>query len=566
MKKVILILCAVISYITDAQEALYISTQTGEFTRMNGFGTAETDDNESGSCDCSSTGPIVYNISHTSIENNQQLNISGYVNPDPDAAPAPGTSASARITCNCNWNWLTWNDDTGEKDKPMSASHSDEMEFEVYSIEIKLPDTISCSCGSFVLAYSSVFPEGGTVDWDTPWGPETGNNIAVPYDPTYEGETITATYTVEGVTYKATSVLGNQLPYLSLSVGNCDGYKATVEVDADEDCGTLSWAGYGTDDCSGTSCEVDVSPNLAAQEQKITVSYQDDCGNIVSETVSITMGKLTGFSLPPCDTTHNIDVANLAILDFEGQCKPNVVYSPTTLSPPSVLPYETIEVTATAGDVTLTSSIIMVNAGAELDATVFSLNTDFLGVFESYLQAILGLGSPCSMSGSFRPTGSISIGNRPLCCADSGLTTGTSVKGNLSWGLGWGCRGPIFGVPYTGSVDAVFNVGVSGSLGVDGVEECTAIRICGTAGFSASISGGIGFTLAAGLVQGDLQLVIDGASISLSYCFTPQSGGSYTYGFGAGKIQGTVSEVWGLISHSVSYPLWSGASYGPYDL
>lgn len=546
-----------------SQEALYISAQTGEKSKITGSSTQTTEEGESGTGSCSSSGPIDYEIDPYSQSESSTVTFSGWVTPS--TAPDAGTSEDAKITCSGTWHWLTWDYDTDSKTKDTSNSATKERLYTVYSVQIVLPDEINCDCGNFNLSYTSVYPEGGTVEWETPWGQESGNNVSKAYDPSYKGKTVTAKYTIGGVSYSATSTLTCKAPSFSVNVTECVGNKATVKVDGDEECGDFSWAGYGTGSCSGLECEVDVSPNLSEENQKITVTYMGQCGDTLVESTDITMGELVGFQLPPCDDTI-VSVANIAILDFEGDCEPNVIFSPSTLTPPSVLAYETVEVTATSGDVSLTSQIVMVNSGQELDVNIITFDSDILGVFETYLDAILGLGTPCSKSGSLLPKGSISIGTRVLCCPDSGQTTGTSIKGNLSWGAGWGCRGPIFGVPYVASIDALFNVGVNGTLGVDGIEECTSVKICANGGLSGSIGGGLGFTLAAGLVSGELQLIVDGVGLKVNYCFTPVRKGDYSIAFGAGKVEGTVSEIWGLISHSVSYPLWSGAAYGPYPL
>lgn len=525
------------------QEALYISTQTGAYTIIEGTGTASTDDNESGSCSCSSSGPIKYDISPTSIGISSTETVTGYVHPDPNAAPAAGTSADASITCDCSWNWLTWNEDTEEKDKQMSGSYSETRDFPVYSIQIVLPETMPCNCGSFELYYTSVFPEGGTVTWETPWGDETGNYITHEYDEAYKDRIVTATYTIGGITYSASSVLTCQEPYMEVTVGDCDGYKAAVDVEVDENCGDITWSGYGTENCDGAHCDVNVSPNISEENQKVTVTYTDLCNQSTSKTVEIGMAQLEGLTLPLCATADPetpIYTRSIAKLKFSDGCEPNVTFNPVELTISEGVMEEVVSVTASEGDRSYTANITLVNPEVTIGSDDVNAIVDALGVFSEISEMIneanelIGGVTPgfsfeieTTMPSAEQLKESISVALNRNCCIVNDteeLVDGVKVGIGVSGGISISGTMPIVVPPIPpviAYVEVGLGMGVDASVSLEGEAKCPPLSVCGNISVSShgSASGSIKILagLASGTVSADLNLVSGSGTVCVTY-------------------------------------------------
>ena len=184
----------------QSPEKLYISTQTGEYTTIEGSGTASTDEDESGECECSKTGPIIYNISPLSIGNSESLTVEGEVYPDSDNAPAAGDSASASITCDCEWTWQKWKglEDGVDYHYDTTGYGSETKDYKVYSLHIEISgDSMACE-GDTLVFTAKASPGGGTITWSDFTDGETMTRVAPSKD-----FTVYAVYDIEGVTYKA---------------------------------------------------------------------------------------------------------------------------------------------------------------------------------------------------------------------------------------------------------------------------------------------------------------------------------------------------------------------------
>ena len=82
--------------------SLYVSKETGAYSKHSGSQSKSTDKYESGSVTLSTTGPIKYTVTPStySIGTEETKTWTGEIFPDTGAAPAPGSSADASITGN----------------------------------------------------------------------------------------------------------------------------------------------------------------------------------------------------------------------------------------------------------------------------------------------------------------------------------------------------------------------------------------------------------------------------------------------------------------------------------
>jgi hypothetical protein len=491
---------------TDAH-ILYISEQTGEFTSFDGEASKTTDKHTSGSVILTATGPITYSVTPAavSINANETKNWTGTIQPDIAAPPPAGTTVEANLS------------------------------------------------GEWTVTYSR--PEG-TVSPSDAIGSETN---VVPWAnlDSVTGDTISMH---EMVTREGTEQKDFEVVSIKITVDDTikcvDGVAILTATTYPTDAYDIEWTTpSGTLSGNSVSYTVPASSGPVSITAKLTIE-----GVTYSHTGSVEIAKLTSFSLSPCFDTV-VSTKFISTVGFDGACKPTVTYTPALLTPPASEQTSVFTATASAGSESFTDSTIGVNSGQLTNIANVTIDFGSIGsMAEDVLDALLNGGvSPCEADGSPIPSGSISWDKFKLCCTDS-VVDGEKLSGNISWSYGIGCHFPIFGVPYVATVDAVVSAGLSVDVGASGETTCTDTKICGTFNGSASFGGGVGFTLLSGFVSGDLQLIITGVGIAGSICFTPppEKKGVVTITFGAGKIVGTIEALWGFISHSVDYPLWSG--------
>ncbi|MEX0967003.1 MAG: hypothetical protein WD077_07180 [Bacteroidia bacterium] len=89
-----------LAQVNDGQTMLYVSKQTGEFSKLNGSNEKTTDQYESGQVTLSTDGPISYSMDpdETSIGPNETKTWNGELFPNIAQAPAAGTSVDAQVS------------------------------------------------------------------------------------------------------------------------------------------------------------------------------------------------------------------------------------------------------------------------------------------------------------------------------------------------------------------------------------------------------------------------------------------------------------------------------------
>ncbi len=270
---------------------------------------------------------------------------------------------------------------------------------------------------------------------------------------------------------------------------------------------------------------------------------------------------LKSFTLPCCiDTTQNVaDIANVVV---KGAALTDVVYDPPVITPSKISGNSIQLVNASVCGVTLQASTSMVNSDISLGVTPIQFNfSSYKDRLENVLKAFLNGGvSPCSPSGSLIPSGTLGYESSNMCCPDGTPCVQTSRKysGSATWSYGLKCHFPIFGCPYVASLDGVLSAGVSGSVGLNYQTTCTGGKVCATLDLKVNAGGGVGFTLAAGLVSGDLQLVVEAGAAGELCVYPPPVKVCGKINVGKIKVVGAVSAAWGIWEHSVDYTVFNG--------
>jgi hypothetical protein len=501
---------------------LYVNKAEKKTSQKTGHYHRKTDKYEHGSVKLTKIGPIEYNVKPADLvlETNSEKNWVGVLKADIDAAPEPGKMAKATLNADYDWTFSRPADPKG----------------------------------------------GGTVKSSH----KCGGGIHCQHHPDGQGDH-------EIVNYNGTEVFDFEVYSLFLKIGDigCDVSQDNMEIlrlnaEVFPDGGTLTWIMPDGSKHVGNHLDLAVK-QLGNPSFPLVATYEID-GVKVSDTKIVWRNKLTAFRLPCC-VEKDVKVADIATLNFDGPCHLPVDFKPPHLSIPWLLSSSDEKVTASLNGKTLEAGTTMVNSDKSISIT--PLEEDFVPrMNEKFEKAfnVLFLNSPvspCNRTGSPIPTGSLVMETGQICCPDKVpcVQSSKKISGALNWNYGLTCQFPIpgYSIPYFASIDAVISAGLSANLGGGAKTQCNAgFQFCLDGNASASLGGGVGVTLAAGAVEANLQLVLDGINVAFSICpLPPPTTGKLTIAFGKLKIKGSVTAGWGLTTHSVEIPLNNG--FAPVD-
>jgi hypothetical protein len=275
--------------------------------------------------------------------------------------------------------------------------------------------------------------------------------------------------------------------------------------------------------------------------------------------------KLLAIILPPC-INKEVYVRNVAKLVYSNKdCPPKglLTFTPEKLGPNEEEAPVTLTVSATQDGVTVSTTTVAVNEDAGTEIPKPDLDFDKIGKALDDALELLDRGSPCEPSGSFE--NGIKQEIVTLCCTrhKNPVSSGVRISGVASCSYGATCHFPIFGCPYVASLDAVVSANLGVEVSASYQSGCEEGKYCVNANGTFSIGGGAGATLAAGLARVSLQLVASGG-IAAKYCFLPKPpGGQAVLNVGTVNVVGTVSGLWGFVSHQVNYKVFDGWSSPP---
>ena len=333
----------------------------------------------------------------------------------------------------------------------------------------------------------------------------------------------------------------------------CDNSTVTLVADVypDNNSENLVWTTpWGQ--FQGNGLQLTVPPgflggNIVAKFTIQGVSYSD------VQFLGPSNGVLAGFAFNKQCVSEQTAVAGISDITWAGGCPGGLVaFAPATLAPNPLLSVQNVSVAASSNGITLTNSIPVVNKNKTSSYT-FQVNFG-ANPIESILD-ILG-GTHCSKQGSMVPNGQFNRETFKTCCAN-GVNDGFKYSGNATWNFGVKCQVPFYGIPYIATVDWVASAGLNASLGVNSTIDCQVQDVCANFSASANIGGGLGFTLAAGFIQGDAQVVVAGLGVTGNYCFFPNMQGKIQANLGQVKVVGTVTTAW-FVENSIDYVVFSG--------
>lgn len=491
---------------------LLVCKQTGKYTLLKGSDSKTTDRYERGTVKIETQGPIKYELDPNdfSIGPNQKKTWSATVYPDVAKSPAPGNCGSAFIIAHFDVVYSrprgrgtagaiigSYSCDGCYAHAPPGGVHDivnnvgDVTQMlSICSIDVQVRN-VACD-DKVITLHADIFPAGGNLTWDTPFGPFAGNDVKVANPQNLIGFKVTATYTIQGLT--------------------------------------------------------------------------------ITDTKTVERNKITRVILPCC-SDKALNVKDVANVQFDGPCKSDVVFSPAVLNIPWT-PTWTEKVIATANGISKATTIQMVNTKAKVGGQIPELERIKVGLkkaMKEYRNAMLaiavagGVGA-CESKGNYEPKLNIGADLSYVCCppdADGCVKLKKKFFGEAKWSYGKTCHFPFYGIPKIASLDFVYSVGASVTISFSGQDSCGTPVLCTGVDGKVSVGGGMGTTVAAGLISADLQLVCDAFGISGEICFYPAFRACSTYTFGKLRIVGTAVLAWGLTSLSVDYTLYNGYAVGP---
>jgi hypothetical protein len=505
---------------------IYVSKQTGQFTIFQGAPFAKvTDRYEKGTITPSVQGPIAYEVipNDLSIGPNQMKTWVGKIYPVVANCPAPGRSVDATFNA-------------------------------AYDITFSRPRERQGGGGVVQSSYWCKVPGDTSGGGGCPFhGKKPGQ-----HDIVRKTGNERIDFTIYSIDVKIREI-------------NCEDGKVILHADPFPSIGgKLEWATpFGN--FIGNDIEVDLGQNMPPVFN-VAVKFTIDGVSVIDQKVG-QKAKLIAFTLPCC-SDKSVNVKDIANLQFDGPCKPVVVFNPAVLDVSGFLSKEDVTVTATVDGVVLTATITMVNPNKKLtnrrqsqgirQGLVNTIAAWRRAIFENVLANALNGGvAPCEPRGNINPA--INYGQEffNICCPKDPDCVLEAKKffGSLNWNYGVNCHFPVWGCPYVASLDAVVSAGVAAKIELNGQTTCTNFKICAGVEFRATVGGGVGATILGGAVSADLQLLVDGLGLTGELCFFPLPVTACGRIFlGRIKIAGTVQLAWGLSSKTIEYVIYSGYS------
>lgn len=270
------------------------------------------------------------------------------------------------------------------------------------------------------------------------------------------------------------------------------------------------------------------------------------------------------------------------IANHNGQtCSSGIIYNPKFLNTP--LPKDSVTVTATCRNKTISASTILVNSNnkSSINITTNEDETCITGTFDKFsvneciefgavagaiekIESLTKKGpSPCELSGPhISASGTITLGylaclNEPKCYKLAVEASG-GVSGNLG---GIECGFPVYGIPYVAHIELVLNANGSYSVNIVGKTDCSNTKLCYNPNVALSIGGGIGVDVLIGFAKANLTLN-SGISANGEFCIIIKDDFETEYCVNVElqplTLQGYAHVGWGLIKRSVSYEILAG--------
>ncbi len=274
------------------------------------------------------------------------------------------------------------------------------------------------------------------------------------------------------------------------------------------------------------------------------------------------LSKLISFHLPCCIQIDSMkSIKEIATIEFDSSgCKiPEVHFAPAVLIASN--DFETIQVTATAGEEKITTKINVIKlANKQLKKSVSYSFEEEAEQYKAMMERLKNNSEPAAeTSGNTFPTGDLSYTSTFACC-DSNTTCFVENKkfeGSYIWDFEITAHVPLYGIPVTRSLDGII-IGLA-SLKATIPEEtnCNKKEPCLSINGEVSIGGKVSRQLPENIIASDIRL-----QTKIDYypdvCNSKEQKIN-TQKFSCQKmdIKGTITSGWGLVTHSFDYSMYS---------
>lgn len=306
---------------------------------------------------------------------------------------------------------------------------------------------------------------------------------------------------------------------------------------------------------------------------------------IASDTIRISVLGLNNFELPCVVDVKDGPKAVADIADHLGDCcDAGFTYAPAQLHLPLNVATETVQVTATCGNSTITREVILINSDVAIAQLQLSVKPDYKFSISGSVEGnpyehkydfskigtmITNLSTniekiPLPKPINIEPpiyTASGEINSKYMACpnADNCLQTKTTVAGQMSIFMGRIEAGILVGTPVVAASASLLFTG-NLEVGLSGNTTCEGGEICGNVGVDFTTTGTLALIGGTGLVSGEGYLtwgVDAGGSICVEipdYKFKP----SFKMGTKDLVVGGRVVVAWGFASRGMKYTLLKG--------
>ncbi|MFI5222505.1 MAG: hypothetical protein ACHQK8_09280, partial [Bacteroidia bacterium] len=152
----------------ESDVILYYSHQTGKSTSHSGTYHKKTDAHEHGTVNFSTTGPVKYQLNPTdlSIQPNEDKTWTGTIMVDALSAPEPGNMAKASVTGTFDILFSQRDKKDSTKTETVNLKGSKTVNITVYSLDLRVHDTIAVCYNAQPFITSGGYPEGGVYKWE----------------------------------------------------------------------------------------------------------------------------------------------------------------------------------------------------------------------------------------------------------------------------------------------------------------------------------------------------------------------------------------------------------------
>lgn len=272
--------------------------------------------------------------------------------------------------------------------------------------------------------------------------------------------------------------------------------------------------------------------------------------------------KMISFHLPCClqiDSAKAIsDIAMLAF-DSSGCKKPAIHFIPEVIT--ALSDFETIQVFATDGEDTLTTSINVTKPSNKPLKKSFPLSfEDEAEQYKAMMERLKNNSEPAAeTSGNTFPTGDLNYISTYSCCDSSTVCFVENKKfsGAYTWDFEITAHIPLYGIAAAKSLDGIIIGLATLKATIHDETNCAKKQPCVDINGEVSIGGKVSRILPENIIESDIRLQTN-ISYHPNECNKPeQKINNQKFSCRQMQVKGKITAGWGLVTHTFDYTMYS---------